>query len=383
MSEALKLLDSDPTTPAVAAPVEAPPPTVGDDGAMPLPGDIRTVFLAWLTVLASLAALYAASEIVLPVVLALVLKLLLQPIVRRLEGWHVPKALGAIFAILLLVSAIAAVGGALTGPATAWASRLPEALPKLQGQIQVLAQPLADLQKLIGQFGLIGNGGSASSQPGPLPFGVSGMIGSVFSGTKLFMSALFTTMLVLFYLLVFGEVFLRRVVEILPRFGNKRQAVEISMQIESDLSAYLVTVTAINSGVGTATFLIMWAFGVPDPLLWGVAALLLNYVPILGPMFGILLFCAVGMLSKGVSWAALLPAALYFVVHVAEGEWITPMLLARRFTINPVAIVLALVFWFWMWGVPGAVLAVPMLAITKIICDRIRPLRALGHFLEG
>jgi predicted PurR-regulated permease PerM len=375
MTEAVKLLVPELKT-------QAPlPPLSGDDGAMPLPQDARTVFLAWLTVLASLAALYAASEIVLPVVLALVLKLLLQPVVRFLERWHVPRGVGAIVAILLLVGAIGAVGGALTGPASSWASRLPDALPKLQGQMQALAQPLADLQAMIGQFALLGGGGH--SQAGGLPFGFSGIVGSLVSGTKLFMSALFTTLLVLFYLLVFGEVFLRRVVEILPRFANKRQAVEISMQIEADLSAYLVTVTAINSGVGAATFLIMWACGVPDPLLWAVAALLLNYVPILGPMFGILLFCAVGLLSKGVDWAALLPAALYFGVHVLEGEWITPMLLARRFTINPVAIVLALVFWFWMWGVPGAVLAVPMLAITKIICDRLRPLRALGHFLEG
>jgi predicted PurR-regulated permease PerM len=374
MSEAVKLM----------APARAEAhPASGDDGAMPLPGDPRTVFLAWLTMLASLAALYAASEIVLPVVLALVLKLLLQPVVRWLERWRVPRVVGAILAILLLVGAIAAIGGALGGPASEWAARLPEALPKLQSQMQALARPLADLEGVIGQFALIGGTSGPHGAPGPLPFGFSSMIGSVVSGTRLFMSALFTTMLVLFYLLVFGEVFLRRLVEILPRFADKRQAVEISMQIESDLSAYLVTVTAINSGVGAATFAIMWACGVPDPLLWAVAALLLNYVPILGPMFGIVLFCAVGMLSKGVAWAALLPAALYFLVHVAEGEWITPMLLARRFTINPVAIVLALVFWFWMWGVPGAVLAVPMLAITKIVCDRLRPLRALGHFLEG
>ena len=82
-------------------------------------------------------------------------------------------------------------------------------------------------------------------------------------------------------------------------------------------------------------------------------------------------------------WQALLPAALYIGFHLIEGETVTPMLLARRFTLNPVLVIISLIFWFWMWGIPGAILAVPMLAVTKIICDRVRPLTAFGHFLEG
>jgi predicted PurR-regulated permease PerM len=114
--------------------------------------------------------------------------------------------------------------------------------------------------------------------------------------------------------------------------------------------------------------------------LWGATALLLNYIPILGPLFGTLIFLLAGMLSFDSLWWALLPPALY---HLLEGETLTPMLLARRFTLNPVLVILSLVFWFWMWGVLGAILAVPLLAILKIICDRLRPLKALGHFLEG
>ena len=97
----------------------------------------------------------------------------------------------------------------------------------------------------------------------------------------------------------------------------------------------------------------------------------------------LVVFLMVSVLSLGVSWWALLPVGLYFLIHVIEGELVTPMLMARRFTINPVAVILALLFWYWMWGVPGAILAVPMLAIIKIVCDDIRPLRAFGHFLEG
>ena len=149
------------------------------------------------------------------------------------------------------------------------------------------------------------------------------------------------------------------------------------------MSAYLLTVSAVNAVVGLATAVVMWLCGVGDQVLWGFAAFALNFVPILGPMAGVVLFVLVGALSLGVHWVALLPPALYFGIHVMEGEMITPLLLARRFTINPVALVLALVFWYWMWGVLGAVLAVPMVAIAKIICDNFPPLRAFGHFLEG
>ena len=208
-------------------------------------------------------------------------------------------------------------------------------------------------------------------------------MGALFSGTATVAGGLFTTLIVLFYLLVSGETFLRRLVEILPSFAEKRQAVEITLDIERNISAYLITVTLINFIVGVCTLAVMWACGVANPLLWGLIAFVVNFVPILGPMVALVMFLMASVLSLGVTWWALLPVGLYFVVHIIEGELVTPMLMARRFTINPVAVILALLFWYWMWGVPGAILAVPMLAITKIVCDDLRPLRAFGHFLEG
>jgi predicted PurR-regulated permease PerM len=182
---------------------------------------------------------------------------------------------------------------------------------------------------------------------------------------------------------VSGDIFLHRLVEILPRFRSKRQVVEISQQIENDVSAYLVTITIMNAAVGIAAALAMWLTGVGDPILWGTIAFLLNYVPILGTALGVLIFLFAGLLTHDTLWQALLPAGLYFGFHLIEGETVTPMLLARRFTLNPVLVIISLVFWFWMWGIPGAILSMPMLAITKIICDRLQPLAAFGHFLEG
>ncbi|MGC1408367.1 MAG: AI-2E family transporter [Acetobacteraceae bacterium] len=349
---------------------------------MPLPTEPRTIFLGGLFLLASLAALYVASPILLPVVLAIVLKLLLQPLVRLTDRIGLPRALGALFAILLLVAALAGVVSGVAGPAASWAGKLPDAIPQIQQQLAFLARPIGTLEWMMGQLqSVVGGGVSVPQASSEHPsFNIMGVL---FSGTATVAAGLFTTLVVLFYLLVSGETFLRRLVEILPSFAEKRQAVEITLDIERNISIYLVTVTLINFVVGVLTFAVMWVCGVANPLLWGVIAFVVNFVPILGPMVAIVIFLMASVLSLGVAWWALLPVGLYFLIHVVEGELVTPMLMARRFTINPVAVILALIFWYWMWGVPGAVLAVPMLAITKLVCDELRPLRAFGHFLEA
>jgi predicted PurR-regulated permease PerM len=344
---------------------------------MPLPRDSRAVFQGTLCLIAVLACLYVAREIVLPVVLAIVLKLLLQPLVRLLERGRVPKALGALLALALLLAAFVGLGMLLSAPATHWVIDLPQAWPRLQEKFAFFKEPVDRIRHTLSDMGVdFGGPSTFVSHPG-------GIVSAAFSGTGSIASYLLETLLVLFYLLVFGETFLRRLVEVLPTFADKREAVEISLHVEHDLSAYLLTVTIINAVVGCATAGVMWVCGVPGPVLWGVVAFCLNFVPILGPFCGIVLFLAVGLVTKGAAWSALLPAALYFGIHILEGEIITPMLLASRFTINPVAVILSLIFWYWMWGVVGAVLAVPVLAIIKIVCDRLRPFRAFGHLLEG
>lgn len=354
----------------------------GDDSDdMPLPTDPKTIFLGGLFTLACMAALYVTAEIVLPLILAIVLKLLLQPFVRLLERVHIPRALGALVSVLLVLVVFGGTISLLAGPAAAWAGKLPEAIPKLRDSLGFLHQPIEAAQSMMKQIsGFTGGSGSAPEGPSVKPFS---LLGAVVSGSATATSGLFTTLLILFYMLVSGETFLRRMVEILPRFKDKRQAVELSQHIERDVSAYLLTVTCINVLVGVATGCVMWACGVANPILWGAVAFVVNFVPILGPMIGIIIFLMASVVSLGVVWWALLPVGLYLGIHIIEGEIATPMLLSRRFTINPVAVILALIFWYWMWGVTGAILAVPLLAITKIICDDLRPLRAFGHLLEN
>jgi predicted PurR-regulated permease PerM len=346
-----------------------------------VPSDVGSVFQAGQFILMLLAACYFAGEIILPVVLAFVLNLVLQPLMWPLEKLHLPRSFAALAIIIVLGGSIIGLGAALSGPAVSWAQKLPEGLPRLQERLNFLSKPIHTLEKFLHQAeGLTQETGPAVST---VVVQGSGWSDKLLSGTRTIAGGLFTTVLVLFFLLIAGDIFLRRLVEILPRFKDKRQAVDISQQIEADISAYLTTITLMNLGVGVGTGIVTAACGMGDPVLWGTVAFLLNYVPILGPLIGVTILFFAGLLSIETLWLAFVPAGVYVLIHVVEGETITPMLLAKRFTINPVLVILSLVFWYWMWGILGAILAVPMLAVTKIVCDRIEPLASFGHFIEG
>ena len=361
--------------------IKVVPPAEEPEG-MPLPSDPKAVFLGGLFFLALLAAAYVAREVIMPLTFAVVLALLLQPALRLLERLRLPRTLAALLLIFALLGTIVGLGTAVSGPARSWAGKLPEGIPRLQEKLSFVREPVNTLQRFLQQLEDFG-GGTEPVKNATAPAGGQTFLAKLFTGTRNFASGFFTTVLFLFFLLVSGDIFLQRFVEILPRFSSKRQVVEIDQQIERDISAYLVTITIMNAAVGIAVAMAMWLTGVGDPILWGTVAFLLNYVPILGPVLGVVIFLLAGLLTHDVLWQALLPAGLYLGIHLIEGETVTPMLVAKRFTLNPVLVIISFVFWFWLWGVPGAILSVPMLAIAKIICERVRSLAAFGHFLEG
>jgi predicted PurR-regulated permease PerM len=378
-----------------ASPVEATastPTGAGTDegdATFPRPLTAQTVFLSGIFTLAVITALYLAQAVLLPVVLAIVLKLLFQPLMRYADRFHIPRPLSALLAMVILVFALTGAVTALSGSAGAWFSNLPQGMARLEQKLAFLHEPinvLRHLDKTIDHV-LTGNIDSQPAPEGGQPSTDQGyhmsLPGALLAGTGAILDVSLCTLLLLFFLLSSGDTFLRRLVEVLPRFKDKRQAVDISAQIERDIGAYLLTVSAMNLCVGFATGLGMYLCGLGDPVLWGVIAFILNYVPILGPIAGVALFILVGFMSLDEIWAACLPAVIYLGIHVVEGEILTPNLLAKRLTLNPVLVVVSLIFWYWLWGVAGAFLAVPLLAITKIIFSRFRPLAPLGHFLGG
>ncbi|HKS88586.1 MAG TPA: AI-2E family transporter [Stellaceae bacterium] len=362
-------------------PDTAPPPVQTDPDAAvaeraPEP---RTVFLGGLLALALLAAAYAAAEIVLPIVLAFVLNQVFQPVLRLLLRLGLPRMLAALVIVLALVALFIGFGLLLSGPFTNWIGNLPLMIPKLQEKLHFLSAGVRSLQSALKHIQDLspGQGNSAVVVQG------TSLPQLVLHQVRLLAGGAFTTLLVLFFVLVAGEQFLRRLIDILPGFKEKRQAVNIAREIEHDISVYLATITVMNTLVGIATGAMAWLTGLGDPLLWGTVAFVLNYVPILGPTAGVLIFIVAGVVTIEPLWAAFLPAVLYLLIHLVEGETITPMLLAARFTVNPVLVTIGVIFWYWLWGVVGAVLSTPMLAILKIVCDRIDSLKPVGHFIGG
>ena len=342
--------------------------------------------LGTLAVLAVIYTLYFASAILLPFALAIVLYLLLSPLMRFLNRrLRIPRALAALLLILGLFVLVGGVGATISVPASYWVGRAPEAVSKLEQKLSFLQQPITYAQQ--GYDKLNGMMGGAPSDGGHTPSGAPGMSSltslgsSILIGTKALLGDGFTILLLLFFFLSSGDTLLRRLVEVLPTMEDKKRAVEIASEIEENVAGYLATITVMNLLVGVLSGLQVWLLGLPDPLLFGTVAFLLNYIPILGPMTGVLLFFVVGIFVFSNPLFAFAPAGVYLAIHVLEGETITPMLLARRLTLNPVLVIVSLFFWDWMWGVPGALLSVPFLAVAKIVCDRLPGLHAVGHML--
>jgi predicted PurR-regulated permease PerM len=347
--------------------------------AMPLPRNLQSLLLFGIFLLMFFFTLYYTGEIVLPIIFAIILYLVLQPVMRAFAKLWIPKTISAVLVIFIVFGALAALGFTLSGPVVSWVSKAPDSLSRLESRLFFIKGPIAQLQSATKQVEKIAEGAPANA-PSVIVSG-PGLGSFLLAGTRSMLVGLGTTMVLLFFLLVSGDLFLRRFVEILPTLSNKKQVVEIVREIERNISGYLATVSLMNLAVGVATGIATYLLGLSDPILWGTLAFLLNFVPILGPLCGVAILFLAGLLTFGTISHSLLPAGIYLAIHILEGEAVTPMLLARRFVLNPVLVIVSLVFWYWMWGVAGALVAVPMLATLKIICDRVRPLMALGHFL--
>ncbi len=354
-----------------------PPPVAVADPV--LPGErARTWLLVLILALLVFDALTVARDLFVPIAFAVVFKLLLTPVVRGLARLRIPPPVGAVMALVLLVGIVAGLGTLVAAPAASWLSRAPEAWPRLEHRLQVLAQPfqvIANVQKILEQ---------ATQASGAHPLVAvqeSGLRDYIVTSTRSIITTVGSIAILLYFMLAAGDHFLRRLVEMLPRLHEKKEAVAISLQVERDISTYLATITLINAGLGTATGLAMALIGLPDPVLWGVLAMVLNFMPYLGPLVMVVTLTLAGSLSFDPLVQALLPPAAYYGLALIEGQLLTPLILARRLTLNPVALFLAMLVFGWMWAVPGILLAVPLLAIVKILFDHVEPLSRISGFI--
>jgi predicted PurR-regulated permease PerM len=362
---------------------DLPAPDLADlQAAMSGPFGVRNVALTGLFVLAAFYTLYFARDFLLPIVLALLFNLLLAPLVRGLQRLHVPAPVSAAVVILAVLGTFGWGMYQLSGPAYDWMMRAPQSLRKVEGRLREIKRPVQTIGKATEQVEKIAQVSTSSGPQAPTVAVNSPSLGArlLNRATDLGVSAAITIVL-LFFLLASGDLFLRKLISVLPRLADKRKAVDIARQVESEVSAYLATVAMINAGLGLAVWIAMALIGVPNPLLWGVMTMLVNFIPYLGALSCYVVFGVLGFLTFPDLAHALLPIGAFLVLNVLEAYVVAPMVLGRRLLLNPVVIFLSLTFWSWLWGIPGAILAVPITVVGKIFCDHIAPLAPLGEFL--
>jgi predicted PurR-regulated permease PerM len=342
-----------------------------------------SIALTGLFVLASFYTLYFCRSLLLPLVMAALLSLLLSPVVRALKRLHLPEPLGAGIVILALLGAMGAGIYGLSGPASDWIQRAPQSLRSAQLKLRDLQRSMQRLGRATEQVEKMADATATTgtAQPALAVQATPPLRERIFNRATDLATDGVVMVILLYFLLASGDLFLRKLIRVLPRLADKRRAVEIARQVERDISAYLSTVTMINLGLGTAVAISFYLLGVPNPLLWGAMVAVLNYVPYLGPIVDYSVFIMVGLLSFNGVWHILLPAGTFLVLNILEAYVFTPLILGRRLTLNPVMLFVGLTFWGWIWGIVGAILAVPIMAVFKIFCDHIEPLAAIGEFL--
>ena len=306
----------------------------------------------------------------------------LRPIVRFLQKRGISPEFSALVLVILIVSGFAAGTFFLSGPVSHWINSAPAISQRIQQKLAAFRTPVDAVVRASEQVATFTEGVSSSQvqkvvlqQPGIL----SKTAGSLFGG----LSMAAVTFVLLLFLLASGTMFYEKMIGVLPTFSDKKRALTIAYDVEREVSHYLLTITMINMGFGLFIAVAMSIIGMPNPVLWGVAAALLNFVPYIGAVAGIVMVGLVSLISFDAISYAVIPPLIYTLAAVLEAIVITPILLGRRLELNPVAIFIFVALWGWAWGIVGAIIAVPLLVAVKVFCDHFDGLTSFGEFLSG
>jgi len=372
----------DPTATATPATPDAPPPDLertADALARPRSRSLETTVL---TVLAVLYTMYVAREFLIPIVFALLLNFLLSPAIRRLARWHIKPPLGAGFVVVLLVGGMGFGVYQLAGPAQRWAASAPQSFAKAQRELRSIIQPMQQVSRNVEQAANAVGAPSSERKPEVVVQAGPSLSSRLFGTTQRIVAGLVEIFILLYFLLAGGDLFLQKLIKVLPHFGDKVKAVEIARATESTVSAFLGTTLLLNIAEGIVVAFALWLLGMPNVVLWGVMVACLEFVPYLGAAAATVVLGVAGLAQYDQIGHALMIPGAYLAINLLQSNLVTPMMLGHRLTLNPVAIFIGLAFFFWIWGVPGAFLAVPILATLKILCDNIASLAAIGEFLS-
>lgn len=332
--------------------------------------------LAGIFVLLALYTMYFAQAVIVPVVIAAVLNLVLGPVVGRLRRWGIPEFLGAAIIVLALLGAIGWFFYALSGPAIEWFDRAPNGLRGIEDKLSRLMAPVEEVRQTAERVEQLAKG--SGNEVSLKTFSLSEFF--VVSITAL--SVQFAVVVVLtYFFLASGSLFLRRFVKALSTGSEKRRAVEIAHRAQHEISEYLLTVTIINCGLGVVTALAMWLIGLPNAALWGVTAAVFNFIPYIGPSIVAGVLAAVGIATFDGLGQVLLAPGVFLILHGIESNFVSPAALGRRFAFGPAIVFLSLIGWSFLWGIAGALLAIPLLVTIRIVADNVHCLSGVAIFL--
>jgi len=324
-------------------------------------------------ILALLYSIAIAKPVLLPIVLALLLNFVLRPVHRILRRMYIPKVIGAVVILMALAGMTLWGLTRLAGPASEWFQELPASLYRIQDELADLLEPVQRVSQVadrVDEFAQMND----ESEPPKLQVETPAVSDKALDYLQDFGGYLVLTFILLFFMLTYGERFYKR----LAHDPGTADAID---EIADNVSNYLLTVTVINICLGLAVGIAMFLLGLTNPVLWGVMATVLNFVPVLGALVGVGIMSFVSLLLFDSFGQVILPPLLYFILTNIEGNFVTPMVLGKRFTINPIIIFVWLLFWGWMWGIPGALLAVPLLMAFRIFCEHFRPFNGVGELL--
>jgi predicted PurR-regulated permease PerM len=330
-----------------------------------------------------IAFLYYAKAVVMPVVLAILLTFLLKPIVRALAKIHLPQSVGAGLVIAVFFTLVSLAVTGLVQPAEEWAGKGPETIASVKERFHDWFRRAERLTRAAAQMQDMTKTTTGETQTQQVEVKQPVLMTKVMTFTRSFVAGLIETVVLLFFMLAAGDLFMQKLVRILPTLQDKKKAVEIAHEVQHSLSTFLFTITMINVVLGLLVGLAAFLIGLPNPVLWGVLAGALNFIPYFGPITGVAVLLIAGFITFDSPVRAIAPSAVYLSLHAVESNVITPMILGRRLTLNPLVIFLSLMFWTWLWGIPGALLSIPMLMMLKIFCDHFKPLAPIGEFLSG
>ena len=363
----------------MSAPTDEAPPIAKPAAQSVTSGTVNGLF-----VLALFYTAYFASSILIPITMAVILSLVLAPLMRLMsKRLRIPVPISATVVVLGLVVALGFAVIALSKPASDWMDTLPSVISELERKLRPIGGTRKDVQETARQVEAIAETAKEQGSDKPVTVVVRGpSLAEMFLGQTMIFSVGVTVMVaLLLFLLAAGDRVLRQAVSIAPNLNEKKRVVEIARETEGEISLYLASISVINIAVGVAVGCAMWALGMPNPALWGAMAGLFNFVPFVGGLASLVIITLVSIVTFDSAVLTVLPPLAYLVIHLLEGQIVTPLIVSRRLLLNPIAILLSLIVWTWMWGVAGTLLAVPILAIFKIICDRVDRLSPIATLL--